>query len=232
MSVRPTKHGLYVAMLPRPHHARQPAPAKAGDMDHTGKINRRVVSVYKSADFAKDDTAAANSQCRKVVDQLHPKLTDRLDKAESSATAYVACPTAQRAKPHSTDSLERLGDDLKRRSEMFGIFRNGRAMRGRRDAPRTELGMNLRMIVLLEPGIRRQLTGRTHRQRVNHGFLTDPGRAGDQDGSDVDVTTRVGTRTNMCRTLRWNYPMRGNIVLAARHLGGASRKTVQWPLCH
>jgi putative transposase len=100
-------------------------------MAHAGKSGRRVVSAFMSAAFAQDDAAAAKAQWRKVADQLRPKLPKLagfLDEAETDVLAYMGFPAAHRLKLHSTNSLERLNGEIKRRTEVVGIFPNEAAI--------------------------------------------------------------------------------------------------------
>ena len=47
-----------------------------------------------------------------------------LDEAETDVLAYMSFPAAHRAKLHSTNSLERASGEIKRRTEVVGIFPN------------------------------------------------------------------------------------------------------------
>jgi putative transposase len=100
-------------------------------MAHAGKSGRRVVSAFMSAAFAQDDGDAAKAQWRNVADQLRPKLpklADILDQAETDVLAYTTFPPAHRAKFHSTDPIERLNGEIKRRTDTVGIFPNEAAI--------------------------------------------------------------------------------------------------------
>jgi putative transposase len=100
-------------------------------MAHAGKSGRRVVSAFMSAAFAQDDADAAKAQWRKVADQLRsrlPKLAALLDQAETDVLAYMTFPAAHRAKLHSTNPIERLNGEIKRRTEIVGIFPNDAAI--------------------------------------------------------------------------------------------------------
>ena len=88
---------------------------------------RRVVSAFIGTAFAQDDAEAASAQWRKVADQLRPKLpklAGLLDEAEADVLAYMTFPAQHRAKLHSTNPIERLNGEIKRRTEVVGIFPN------------------------------------------------------------------------------------------------------------
>jgi transposase-like protein len=98
---------------------------------HAGKSARRVVTAFMSAAFAQDDAEAAKLQWRRVADQLRPKLPKLarlLDEAETDVLAYMTFPASHRAKLHSTNPLERLNGEIKRRTEVVGIFPNEAAV--------------------------------------------------------------------------------------------------------
>jgi transposase-like protein len=98
---------------------------------HAGKSGRRVVSAFIATAFAQDDAETAQQQWRKVADQLRPKLPKLaafMDEAEPDVLAYMTFPSAHRAKLHSTNPIERLNGEIKRRTEVVGIFPNEAAI--------------------------------------------------------------------------------------------------------
>jgi transposase-like protein len=98
---------------------------------HAGKQGRRVVSAFIGTAFAQDDADAARIQWRQVADQLRPrvkKLAELMDEAESDVLAYMSFPSAHRPKLHSTNPIERLNGEIKRRTQVVGIFPNDDAV--------------------------------------------------------------------------------------------------------
>ena len=112
-----------LAALPRPLSPQRARPC--------GKSGRRVVSAFIATAFAQDDAAAASAQWRRVADQLRPKLPKLaalMDEAEPDVLAYMSFPAAHRTKLHSTNPIERLNGEIKRRTEVVGIFPNEAAI--------------------------------------------------------------------------------------------------------
>jgi putative transposase len=98
---------------------------------HAGKNGRRVVAAFIATAFAQNDADAAKSQWRKVADQLRstlPRLATLMDEAEADVLAYMTFPAAHRAKLHSVNPLERLNGEIKRRTDVVGIFPNEAAI--------------------------------------------------------------------------------------------------------
>jgi transposase-like protein len=100
-------------------------------MAHAGRSGRRVVSAFIATAFAQDDAKAASQQWRRVANQLRPKvpkLATLMDESEADVLAYMTFPTQHRTKLHSTNPLERLNGEIKRRTEVVGIFPNEAAI--------------------------------------------------------------------------------------------------------
>ena len=98
---------------------------------HAGKTQRRIVSAWIGTAYAQEDAAAAHTQWRTVADQLRPKvpkLAALMDAAEEDVLAYMHFPPAHRTKLHSTNPIERLNGEIKRRTDVVGIFPNEAAV--------------------------------------------------------------------------------------------------------
>jgi transposase-like protein len=94
---------------------------------HSGKSGRRVVSAFIATAFAQETPEAASTQWRAVADQIRPKvpkLAAIMDDAENDVLAYMTFPKEHRLKLHSTNPIERLNGEIKRRTEVVGIFPN------------------------------------------------------------------------------------------------------------
>ena len=99
---------------------------------HAGKNSRRVVSAFIATAFAQPDHAAAKTQWRHVADQMRgklPKLAALMDHAEEDVLAYMTFPAQHRTNLHSTNPIERLNGEIKRRTDVVGIFPNEAAIR-------------------------------------------------------------------------------------------------------
>lgn len=98
---------------------------------HAGKSGRRVVSAFIATAFARKTSEATSAQWRSVADQIRPKvpkLAPIMDNAEENVLAYMTFPKEHRAKLHSTNPIERLNGEIKRRTEVVGIFPNDEAI--------------------------------------------------------------------------------------------------------
>jgi putative transposase len=98
---------------------------------HAGKGQRQMVLAMINTVFAQETLDAAMAQWRVVADQLRakfPKLAAMLDKSETDVLAYMSFPKAHRTQIHSTNPLERLNAEIKRRTDVVGIFPNEAAI--------------------------------------------------------------------------------------------------------
>ena len=91
---------------------------------HAGRQRRRA---FIATAFAQDDAEAARTQWRRVADQPRlklPQLVAFMDEAETNVFAFMTFPPQHRARLHSTNPIERLNGEIKRRTEVVGIFPN------------------------------------------------------------------------------------------------------------
>jgi putative transposase len=98
---------------------------------HSGRNGRRLTAAFVGTIFAQENKAAAKQQWRKVVNQLAPslpKLAVFMDEAEEDVMAYMHFPATHRMKLHSTNPIERLNGEIKRRTNVVGIFPNEEAV--------------------------------------------------------------------------------------------------------
>jgi putative transposase len=94
---------------------------------HAGKTQRRMVSAAIGTVFVQESADAARTQWRSVADQLRgkfPKLGVLMDEAENDVLAFMTFPRAHWTQIYSTNPLERLNAEIKRRTNVVGIFPN------------------------------------------------------------------------------------------------------------
>lgn len=95
-----------------------------------GRVSRASQSVVRAAlqqVFVQTEEQNAHATWREVAAQLEknfPAVTEMMDEAEGDVLAYFGFPKAHRVKIHSTNTLERLNKEVKRRSDVVGIFPN------------------------------------------------------------------------------------------------------------
>jgi putative transposase len=98
---------------------------------HAGKGQRQMVLAAINTAFAQESFETASHQWRAVADQLRakfPKLAELMDEAEADVLAFMNFPKAHRIQLHSTNPLERLNAEIKRRTHVVGIFPNEAAI--------------------------------------------------------------------------------------------------------
>jgi transposase-like protein len=81
--------------------------------------------------FAQDTAEAAQAQWRQVADALRerfPRLAELMDGARDDVLAYMTFPREHWPQIASTNPLERLNGEIKRRADVVGIFPNDRSV--------------------------------------------------------------------------------------------------------
>ena len=95
------------------------------------KSQQSMVSAALRQAFIQPDRASASQTLRHVADQLRakwPKLAAFIDDSETDVLAHMDFPAQHRSKIHSTNPLERLNKEVKRRADVVGIFPNEAAI--------------------------------------------------------------------------------------------------------
>lgn len=98
---------------------------------HAGPKQRPAVVALLKTIFAQESAEAAREQWSHVADALrekYPKLAAMMDEARDDVLAYMDFPREHWAQIASTNPIERLNGEVKRRSDVVGIFPNDRAV--------------------------------------------------------------------------------------------------------
>ena len=98
---------------------------------HVAPKQRPAVVAMLKTIFAQDTAEAAHAQWRQVADTLRerfPKLAELMDSSREDVLVYMAFPREHWSQIASTNPLERVNGEIKRRSDVIGIFPNERAV--------------------------------------------------------------------------------------------------------
>ena len=98
---------------------------------HVPRTQQSMVAAALRQAFLQPDRAQASQMLRHVADQLRPKwpkLATLIDDSETDVLSYLDFPEPHRSKLHSTNPLERLNKEVKRRADVVGIFPNEAAI--------------------------------------------------------------------------------------------------------
>ena len=96
-----------------------------------GKKDRPIVTAALRTAFDQETIAASKEHWAKLIaafEARHPKLADLMRRAEDDVLAYKTYPKEHWPKIHSTNPLERLNKEIKRRTNVVGIFPNEAAI--------------------------------------------------------------------------------------------------------
>lgn len=91
------------------------------------KAAAQMVAATIRTVFVQPDPASANEQWRRVAESFRPRfprLAHLLDEAEADVLAYLAFPPEHWRQIWSNNPLERLNREVKRRTDVVGIFPN------------------------------------------------------------------------------------------------------------
>ncbi len=94
---------------------------------HGSRSGRRLISAFIGTAFAQETPEAAHQEWRRVSDHLRyklPKLSQRMDELEMDVLAYKRFPAAHWPKLGSTNPIERPNAEIKRRTDVVGVFPN------------------------------------------------------------------------------------------------------------
>lgn len=92
---------------------------------HVPKGDKAIVAAALRTIFAQPDREAAGQQLAEVVGAMRsrwPKAAELLAEAEEDILAYMAFPPEHWSRIYSTNPLERLNKEIKRRTYVVGVF--------------------------------------------------------------------------------------------------------------
>jgi len=96
-------------------------------LSHVPKASAMMVAATIRTVFAQPDAGSAREQWRRVTDSFRsrfPRLAELMDDAETDVLAYTTFPVEHWKQIWSNNPLERLNKEIKRRTNVVGIFPN------------------------------------------------------------------------------------------------------------
>ncbi len=96
-----------------------------------GRRDKAIVTAALRSAFDADTLEAAKEQWAKLIEAFgnrHAKLAELMERAEDDVLAYKGFPESHWRQIHSTNPLERLNKEIKRRTNVIGIFPNEAAI--------------------------------------------------------------------------------------------------------
>lgn len=95
-----------------------------GFLEPRRMAEKALTAVIREAHVQGISTRSVDDRIRPKV----PKLATLMDEAEHDVLAYMSFPKEHRAKLHSTNPIKRLNGEIKRRTDVVGIFPNDDAI--------------------------------------------------------------------------------------------------------
>lgn len=98
---------------------------------HVGVKQRQMVAAAIRTAFTQETEKAAHAEWKAVAGRLRgrfPKLADLMEDAEHDVLAHMVFPKEHWPQLHSTNPLERLNGEIKRRTDVVAIFPNEAAI--------------------------------------------------------------------------------------------------------
>ena len=98
---------------------------------HVPRRQHQMVAAVIRTAFVQENQAQARQQWRETADKLRgrfPRLAELMDDAEDDVLAFMGFPKEHWPQLASTNPLERLNKEIKRRSRVIGIFPNNAAI--------------------------------------------------------------------------------------------------------
>ncbi len=95
---------------------------------HVPRGDKSIVAAAVRTIFAQPDRQAAGVQLAEAVQAMQrrwPKAAELLEKAEADILAYMVFPPELWTRIYSTNPLERLNKEVKRRTNVVGVFPDG-----------------------------------------------------------------------------------------------------------